>query len=269
VKKIWDRQINNRETKQIKNILENQTQNMEDSIKEGNKMTTLSKFSIPLAIIIAGILISAAVIYSNGGFSSQKAVLGGEEKQAVVDIKKVEVKNEPFTGDKNAPVTLAYWFDFQCPFCQRFDLNTLSALNEQYVKTGKLKVVFKDFQFLGPDSTSAGLAAHAVWEISPENYFKWHQAMFEKQDAENGGWGTKQDIIALTKTIPGIDANKVSQLMEEKKTEYGQEMDSDKTEADKFGISGTPGFIIGKQLIVGAQPISAFVQAIDDELKKR
>jgi len=233
-----------------------------------NIKSKLNQFAVPLAIIIAGILISVAVIYSNGGFSSQKAAPGGEEKQVAVDIKKIDIKNEPYLGAKDAPVALAYWFDFQCPFCQRFDLNTLSALNEQYIKTGKLKVVFKDFQFLGPDSISAGLAAHAVWETSPENYFKWHQAMFEKQDAENGGWGTKKDIIALTKTIPGIDAENVSRLMEEKKTEYQQEMEADKAEAEKFGINGTPGFVIGKQLIVGAQPIGTFAQAIDGELEK-
>lgn len=247
--------------------MENQTQNEELSPK--NKQTSLSKFAVPLAIIIAGVLVAGSVIYSNGGFNSQTAaVKPGESKTNTTDIKKVDTKNEPFVGAEDAPVTLAYWFDFQCPFCQRFDLNTLSILNEQYVKTGKLKVVFKDFQFLGPDSTTAGLAAHAVWEISPENYFKWHQAMFEKQDAENGGWGTKQNIITLTKTIPGIDVDKISQLMEEKKAEYQKELDADKAEADKFGINGTPGFIIGKQLIVGAQPTDTFVQAIDEALKK-
>lgn len=228
----------------------------------------LNKLAIPISIVIAGTIIAGSIIYSNGGFRPQIAQLGDSDKAIAVDIKKVDVKNEPSLGNKNAPITLAYWFDFQCPFCERFDLNTLSVLNDQYIKTGKLKVVFKDFQFLGPDSISAGLAAHAVWETSPENYFKWHQAIFEKQDAENGGWGTKQDIIALTRTISGIDANRVSQLMEDKKTEYGKEMDADKVEAEKFGITGTPGFIIGKQLIVGAQAISAFVQAIDGELEK-
>lgn len=249
--------------------MENQTQNEEFYPKNENKQTALNKFAVPLAIIIAGVLVAGSVIYSNGGFNSPTAaVKQGELKTNTADIKKVDIKNEPFVGVKDAPATLAYWFDFQCPFCQRFDLNTLSVLNEQYVKTGKLKVVFKDFQFLGSDSTTAGLAAHAVWEISPENYFKWHQAMFEKQDAENGGWGTKQNIITLTKTIPGIDADKISQLMEEKKAEYQKEIDADKAEAEKFGINGTPGFIIGKQLIVGAQPTDTFTQAIDAELKK-
>lgn len=228
----------------------------------------LNKLAIPVSIVIAGIIIGGAIIYSNGGFFDQTAQLGKQAQATAVDIKKVDIKNEPFIGNKNAPITLAYWFDFQCPFCKRFDLATLSDLNEQYIKTGKLKVVFKDFQFLGPDSIAAGLAAHAIWEISPDNYFKWHQAMFEKQDDENGGWGTQKDILTLTKTIPGIDTAKVAQLMEEKKSEYQKEMDADKAEADKFGINGTPASVLGKQLIVGAQPTETFVQAIDEELEK-
>ena len=58
-----------------------------------NIKSKLNQFAVPLAIIIAGILISVAVIYSNGGFSSQKAAPGGEEKQVAVDIKKIYIKN--------------------------------------------------------------------------------------------------------------------------------------------------------------------------------
>ncbi len=235
-----------------------------------NYQQLLNKLAIPIAIVIAGITVAGSIIYSNGGFRPQTAAIqpGDQAPANSADIKKVNIKNRPFIGDKNAPVTMAYWFDYQCPFCQRFDLGTLSDLTTQYIKTGKLKVVFKDFSFLGPDSITAALAAHAVWEISPDNFLAWHKAIFQKQDTENGGWGTKQDIIALTKTIPGIDANRVSQLMEERKTEYQKEMAADKAEADKFGINGTPGSIIGKQLIIGAQPTDTFVQAIDAELKK-
>lgn len=235
-----------------------------------NYQQLLNKLAIPIAIVIAGLTVAGSIIYSNGGFRPQTAAIqpGEQVKATPADIKKIDIKNRPFIGAQNAPVTMAYWFDYQCPFCQRFDLGTLSDLTAQYITTGKLKVVFKDFSFLGPDSTTAALAAHAVWELSPENFLSWHKAMFQKQDAENGGWGTKQNIIALTKTIPGIDATRVSQLMEEKKVEYQKEMAADKAEADKFGINGTPASIIGKQLIVGAQPTDTFVQAIDAELKK-
>ena len=185
-----------------------------------------------------------------------------------VNIKDVDVKNEPFIGDSNAPVVMAYWMDYQCPFCKRFETETLPTLIEKYVNTGKLKIVFKDFQFLGEDSTAAGLAENAVWETAPESYQAWHKGMYENQDDENGGWGKKDDIIAMTRTIPGIDADQVSLLMDQKKEAYQKELDEDNAEGAKFGVSGTPGFVIGDQSISGAQPTNTFTQVIDALLKK-
>src|SRR3989344_1335828 len=201
---------------------------------------------------------------------SVEQITSGEEQQPQikVNVKDVDIKNEPYIGDVNASVVMAYWFDFQCPFCQRFETETLPTLIEKYVNTGKLKIVFKDFQFLGEDSTTAGLAENAVWEIAPESYQAWHKAMYEKQDEENGGWGKKEDITALARTIPGIDADRVSALMEEKKEAYQKELDDDNQEGSKFGVTGTPGFVVGDQSISGAQPTSVFTQVIDALLEK-
>jgi len=201
---------------------------------------------------------------------SVEQITSGEEQQPQikVNVKDVDIKNEPYIGDQNAPIVMAYWLDFQCPFCQRFETETLPTLIEKYVNTGKLKIVFKDFQFLGEDSTTAGLAENAVWEIAPESYQAWHKAMYEKQDEENGGWGKKEDITALARTIPGIDADRVSALMEEKKEAYQKELDDDNQEGSKFGVTGTPGFVVGDQSISGAQPTSVFTQVIDALLEK-
>jgi protein-disulfide isomerase len=199
---------------------------------------------------------------------STSAVAGQQTAKPTVNISAVDLAGEPFVGSADAPVTLAYWLDYQCPFCKEFDLQVLPALYKQYVETGKLKVVFKDFQFLGPDSQTAGLAAKAVWELFPDKYFDWHQAMFKAQDRENGGFGNKKDIIELTRTVGGIDAEAISRLMEEKKGEYQKEQDADKAEGSGFGVRGTPGFVIGTQLIAGAQPLSVFTQLIDAELNR-
>lgn len=187
---------------------------------------------------------------------------------ATADITKVDISNSPYIGDKNAPVTLAFWTDYQCPFCKQFDEATFRSLITQYVDKGKVKVVFKDFSFLGDDSTTAALAARAVWEVSPKNFLAWHEAMYDKQDGENSGWGKKDDIVALTKTISGINADKVAKLMDDNKTAYQKAIDADRTEGSSMGVNGTPGFVIGNQLISGAQPTSTFTAAIDAELAK-
>ena len=239
-------------------------------------------YLIPISILVAGILIAGAILYSNNSGSLNKPATTAVEnnnipsqptfpsqpKRADVNIKNVNIKGEPFIGKENAPVVLAYWFDFQCPFCKRFETNTLPVLVDKYVKTGKLKIVFKDFQFLGPDSIIAAMAEKAIWELYPGKYFQWHQAMYKAQDGENSGFGNKADIIKLTRTIPGINADKISQLMDKNKAEYQKEQDTDKAEGARFGINGTPGFIIGTQVISGAQPTDVFTQIIDAELNK-
>ncbi len=253
----------------------------EDHHKTDNNKLVNRQFTLPATILIAALLISGSVLYStnkiakniNAGNNPDEQQTAGSSLQPSptapksADINKVKLEGEPFIGDKNAPVTLAYWLDFQCPFCKRFDLQTLPTLVNDYVNSGKLRVVFKDFQFLGPDSQTAGLAAKAIWEMYPDQYFKWHQAMYKKQDGENSGFGKKEDILNLIRNeMPGIDANKISSLMEKKADEYQQEQDADKAEGGQFGIAGTPGFVIGNQQITGAQPTSVFTQMIDSLL---
>jgi protein-disulfide isomerase len=158
---------------------------------------------------------------------------------------------------------MAYWFDYQCPFCQRLEQTVMPGLIKDYVNSGMLKIVFKDYVFLGQDSETAALAARAVWETAPDKFYEWHQAMFAHQDQENAGWGSKNDILELTKTIAGIDAAKIDQLMTSKAADYDKVIQGDGYEGSMMGISGTPGAIVGKQLIVGAQVYAQFKQAVD------
>ena len=183
-----------------------------------------------------------------------------------VDAAKITIAGEPFVGDPNAPV-MGFWFDYQCPFCREVETTVVPKLVADYVKTGKLRIVFKDFQFLGPDSLTAGLAARAVWEVAPDKFYDWHSAMFAKQDGENSGWGSKADILALTKTIPGIDAAKVEQFMTDHSAAYQKAMEADMAEGNALGITGTPGTIVGKQLLEGAQPYLAFKAAVEATLE--
>jgi len=228
-----------------------------------------NNYIIPVSILVAGLIIASSVIYFAERTKTTPPTQNRNDGQPVIsaDIKNINTENNPYIGDKNAPVVIAYWFDFQCPFCKRFEQQTLSTLIDKYVKTGKLKVVFKDLQFLGPDSVMAGLAKGAVWETAPDHYFEWQTAMFDKQDAENSGWGSKEDIINLTKTISGIDADKISKLMDDKKEEYQNIMNADEKElADIDPRAGTPAFVLGTQYISGAQSTSVFINAIEKEL---
>lgn len=226
----------------------------------------INKFIIPLSIIIAGVIIAGAISFSGKSSTPSVATNPDQEQQPTqpepsvdVDISKVKTAGEPFVGNPNASVVLATWGDFQCPFCKRFELEVIERIVKDY--PGKVKIVFKDFQFLGDNSQTAGIAGRAVWEVSPSKYFDWRTAYYNKQ---GGGWGSKDDIITLTKTILGSgSADKVASLMTSKRDEYQKVIDDNKAEAETFGINGTPGTIISKNLISGAQPYDAVKQLVE------
>jgi protein-disulfide isomerase len=213
---------------------------------------------IPVSIVFAGALISAALFFGlQGGVKPTTAVVPTPTAPTAiaVDIAKVHTDGNPFVGKVDAPVTVAVWSDYQCPFCKRFDQTAVQQLIKEYADTGKVKIVFKDFAFLGADSEDASRIARAVWETAPDKFAAWHTAMFAKQDGENSGWGSEDDILALTKSL-GIDSVKVADLVKTKGDEYQKLMDADKAEADTFGINGTPGTIIGTDMLSGALPYS-------------
>lgn len=139
----------------------------------------------------------------------------------------------------------------------------MPTLKRDYVDTGKMKIVFKDFVFLGPDSIEAALFDRAVWELYPEQYFTWREAMYAMQDEEGGeGFGDRTSIEDVTQGISGIDQSKVSAAVDANIDAYKASIQADYIEGQSFGINGTPSVIIGTTLINGAQPLAAFIDAI-------
>src|SRR3569832_1062872 len=99
-----------------------------------SRMKDYSTLYIPGAIIIGAIIIG---VFAMIGLSHSSAgAQGGTQQAANVNIKDVKTDGDPFIGKANAPVTLAYWSDYQCPFCKQFELTTLPDIIKQYVDTG-------------------------------------------------------------------------------------------------------------------------------------
>lgn len=226
----------------------------------------MDKYLTPIAVVVGALIIAGAFAFGHGGTTGQNP--NGQKPAQAVDIKDVDIAGDPYLGDPNAPVVMAYWFDYQCPFCKQFEQGAMKDLYENYVKTGKLKIVIQDFQFLGPDSDDAALFARAVWEVNPDQFYPWFQAMFEAQDEEHGGFGDAASVEALTRTIPGIDADKVVALTKSKKAEYQAAIAADRAEGSSFGINGTPSMIVGTTMLSGAQPYATVAALVDAELAK-
>ena len=228
-----------------------------------------SKLYTPLAIIIAGLAVASGLYFGLAHSSGGGAANPGAQPQADVNIKDVKISGAPFIGNQNAPVVMAVWEDYQCPFCKQFETAVLPSLVKKYVDTGKLKIVFKDFQFLGPDSTMDGEWARAVWDLYPAQFAAWRVAIFAQQPQVNSLSESQNaaHLAKVTATVSGINVAKIKAQVVAKKEAYNAAMSADMTEGQGFGVNGTPGFIVGKTLISGAQPLASFTAAIDALLK--
>lgn len=236
-----------------------------------------NKYFLPAAVIVAGLFIGGAVVWSNLYPSTGSVQVPTDTGAPVVDIKNVKIDGDPFIGEANAPITIAFWSDFQCPFCRAIEVGgipqiptppALPDIIKNYVDTGKVKIVFMDFTFLGNDSVMGGAYSQSIWKLYPDKYFEWRTAMFTAQDEEGDqGFGDAKSIDALNATISGIDATKVAADVKANMNIYQAKMDSDKAEAAKVGINATPSFVIGTQAIAGAYPYATFQTAIDALLK--
>ena len=111
---------------------------------------------------------------------SQRSAQGGVALSGPV---RTSVADAPSLGRADAPVTLVEFSDFQCPFCGRFFATTLPALKKDYIDTGKLRYVFRDFPLdqLHPNARKAAEAAHCAGEQG--KYWEMHDVLFQNQRA--------------------------------------------------------------------------------------
>ncbi|MDP2665148.1 MAG: thioredoxin domain-containing protein, partial [bacterium] len=201
---------------------------------------------LPAAVIVAGLLIAGAVMWNGSNPSTGSGQAGSPQAGtgSAVDIKNVKTDNDPFIGAANAPVTIAFWSDFQCPYCKAVEVGgipqipiepALPDVIKNYVDTGKVKIVFMDFTFLGQDSITAALYSRSVWKLYPNAYFVWREAMYTAQDEEGDqGFGDAASIDKLNATIAGIDAVKVAADVKANTSTYQAMVDADNAELQKL-----------------------------------
>lgn len=183
----------------------------------------------------------------------------------------VSEDDDPVFGDKNAPVTIIEFSDYQCPFCRKFWQETLPSIERDYIAKGKVKLVYRDFP-LGfhdgaiPYATAANCARE---DGGDEAYYKMHDKIFEEQNILDGG------SVSSTVQYVGVDTLKqwakdigynIDSCLDSGK--YADEIQKDLNDGASSGVSGTPGFFVNGKLLSGAQPYSAFKQLIDSELGK-
>jgi protein-disulfide isomerase len=168
----------------------------------------------------------------------------------------------PYLGDKNAPITLVEFGDYQCFFCNKFFHDTENRILENYVKTGKVKIIFKDYTIIGPDSITAALGANCAGDQG--KFWEFHDILYNNWNGENNGWAAREKIIGFA-NVAKLDVDKFTECLDKK--HHQSKITASNRDAQQLGLTGTPAFFIisNNQVtpIQGAQPFEVFQRIFD------
>jgi protein-disulfide isomerase len=170
---------------------------------------------------------------------------------------KVEVAADGHSkgGDKNAPVTIVEFSDYECPFCSRAEPVVKKILDEY---KNKVRFVYRDYPL--PNHSKAPKASEAALCAGDQNkYWEMHEKLFANQTALD-----VPQLRQYASTIEGLDAAKWQKCFDS--GEKAKVVEASKKAGDQAGVSGTPAFFINGRLISGAQGFDKFKALIDHEL---
>jgi len=184
-------------------------------------------------------------------------------KESLLTAEKLVEDSSPVLGNSNAPITIVEWGDYQCTFCFRFHETSLKIIHEEYIETGMVNLVFKDFPLNGPDSVLAAEAANCAND--QDKYWLYHDELYTNWAGERTGWITDDSLDIFAEAVE-IDIEKFNSCLSDHK--YRQKVLDSEQFAREIGIDATPSFFVFNDekiiKITGNQPIDVFRKVINE-----
>lgn len=209
---------------------------------------------ISAAVIIAAIAIALVVLYFMSSFTTpfttRNFVGGGNDYGISLD-------DDPVLGSADARVTIVEFSEFVCPFCGLFARDTFPQLKADYIDTGKVRFVFRDY-IVHPTAHLAAEASECAHEQGNDKYWAYNEKLFQNQGS------LASDNLKAYASALGLDTAQFDACLDSGK--YKAEVDKDTADGQSYGVSGTPTFFINGKKFVGAQPYANFQQEIDAAL---
>lgn len=244
----------------------------QENIKS-QKQSKRGNWLLPVSILIAGVMIAGSLIYSVGKQSiAQKSSTTGDSSTAVSSAKYDEVPpisgRDAILGNPEAPVTFIEYGDYQCPFCGRFFHQVEPQLRDEYIKTSKVKMIFRNFQILGQESTAAAAASECAKDQG--KFWAYHDELYKAETAdgqENNGNLNRDLFLMLAQNVAGLDMTSFVSCLDSNK--HIELVKKETADGQSMGLNGTPTSYINGEQVVGAQPYSVFKNVIDIALQKK
>jgi len=229
--------------------------------------------SLGIGAIIASVVI-VGVFFGVTNFSNEpELVMAATPTVDPVGPAKITMSTflnngSPIMGNHDAKITLVEFGDYQCHFCNVFFHSTEESIVQKYVETGKVKMIFKDFNIIGPDSVNASHGAHCANEQGL--FWEYHDILYNNWTGENNGWASSENLLRFAQEI-GLEIDQWSECMNN--GTYSQTILGSNNDARDLELTGTPAFFVigpdGKTTrLFGAQPLETFENIFEIELKK-
>lgn len=219
-----------------------------------------------LALVVVAVLAVVSVLDTGRGASAGGRNPAGATPAALTPAGVAAARRIPgdplALGSPTAPVVIVEWSDFQCPFCGAFARDTEPALLAQYVDTGKARVEWRDFAYLGPESSAAAVAARAA--ARQGKFWAYHDALYAQQYPENTGALSSGYLLGLARQV-GLDAARFQADLAD--PSLARQVQADRDQGSSLGVAGVPTVLINGRLMYGDQPLPLYQQAIDAALK--
>src|SRR3989344_2211442 len=236
-----------------------ESETMQESEPKTETQEKQNPYLIPGSIVTAGVLIALAVVYSNGGL--EKKIPANQQSAAVVTSGSAKdlADNDPILGNPEAPVTIVEFGDFQCPFCAQFFRTTEQQVIEQYVKTGKVRFIYRDFPLSGIHEHAQKSAEASECANEQGKFWPYHDILYARQ-AMLGVANYKVWAREL-----GLNGDQFDQCLDSGK--YTAEVQKDFQDGQTAGVTGTPASFINGKLVSGSVPFEAMKEVIEEALK--
>lgn len=220
---------------------------------------------LPASIIVAAVLISGSIFYMVGKNQNGNppADSGSNPPANLAEILTIQ-GGEVALGAENAPVTLVEYGDYQCPWCGKFFEESEKPLRDEYIKTGKVNMVYRNFAFLSQESFDAAEAAECAKDQG--QFWAYHDALYtaeHKDGVEHNGNLNRELFVKLASDLK-LNPTDFAACIDAKK--HADKIQKDRTDAQAAGVNGTPALFLNGQQIGGFLAYSQLKSAIDSAL---
>ena len=173
----------------------------------------------------------------------------------------------PVLGNPNASITLVEFGDYQCHYCHVFFESIEGKIMKNYIETGKVKMIFKDYNIIGKDSVKASQGAHCANDQGL--FWEYHDILYSNWTGENNGWASGANLANYAQDI-GLEMNQWTDCMSQQK--HSKTILDRNEDAKKLQLTGTPAFFVISSdgqvsKLFGAQPFEVFERLFDEQLE--